>query len=252
MGSVATGYLTPPGSPAFELDAAMAFVCSQAVQYFRLQLTSVSILVVQRAWHHGYKPFRAMNTDTYMLTSPSGNILMTCDPETTHSILQDSSFGKPVKLMNLLNIFGPTITAADTPEARLYKKIAAPFFKENTMKNLWSHSIAGAEILMQVLRIDTEELRPVLARLTLYLLKVVCFEESHSCLDELQDRRQSSLSCHLSSSQAMAQLLEYFPTLHLTPPIILSMLVTSKPSRTLTQTRLFAFGLPQKGPSCVQ
>lgn len=72
-----------------------------------------------RVWHEGYGPFARQGSDTFMVVSPGGNILWSCDPDT---ILQFSKrnhdFVKPVEMMGMLNMYGPTVTATEGEENR--------------------------------------------------------------------------------------------------------------------------------------
>jgi len=173
------------------------------------------------AWHHGYSAFQDAKTDTLILVSPGDRVMLTCDPIAANSIFRDSSFGKPKDLISLLNIFGPTITGSDGSEARLYRRITAPFFGQATMKEVWTESVISASILMQVVNENTEELRPILARLTLYLLNVLCFEAPQNCLRTLRNQERSADGQTLGYSQAMATFLENFPIVSYTPSLLL-------------------------------
>lgn len=156
-----------------------------------------------------------------MLVSPGGNILMTCDPTAAHQILRDDSYGKPAELLSLLNIFGPTITGTDGPEARLYRKITSPFFHKDTINRVWATSVAAASDLMQVANEHSQDLRPLLAKLSLHVLNEVCFESTQDCLEVLEAREHLLPGHRLSYSHAMADILDHFPIVFLTPPLIL-------------------------------
>lgn len=159
--------------------------------------------------------------------SPNGNILYTADPDAANQILRGNAFGKPADLMRILNVFGPTITGTDGEETRLYRKVAAPFFNEHTLAQVWKKSIEGAEMAMKVVFEGQAaerkiELRPVVARLSLYLLNAVCFGSDRDCLKELQDRGDISDGHRLSYCQAMHSMLDYFATVFFTPSLLLS------------------------------
>ena len=157
-----------------------------------------------------------------MLVSPEGNILFTCDPDAAQQLFRNNALGKPLELMGMLNIFGPTMTGTDGQESRLYRKLSAPFFSEDTMHRVWESSISSAEAFLEVVGGHNEELRPIIARMTLHLLSTVCFESKKKCIDELDFRMPAPSGHQLSYSHAMAATLEYLPTIFLTPPSILS------------------------------
>ena len=172
-------------------------------------------------WHQVFMPFRNIGTEILMLVSSDCNKLMTCDPAAAHFILRESTFGKPTKLLSQLNIFRPTITESDGAEARPYRKIVTPFFNERTMAEMWRKTVLGANALMQTLGVSREELRPILARLTLYLLNNICFEGKEDCLESLTNREPVPAGHQMSYRQAMAEMLECFPVVSHTPRKIL-------------------------------
>jgi len=149
---------------------------------------------------------------------------MTCNPTAAHQILRDESYGKPAELLSLLNIFGPTITGTDGSEARLYRKITLPFFHKDTINRVWTKSIAAASDLMQVANEHSRDLRPLLARLSLLILNEVCFESTQDCLEVLRAREHVPPGQQLSYSHAMADMLDHFPIVFLTPHLILCIL----------------------------
>ena len=210
-------------------------------------------MVFHNGWHNGYVPFSDVGVDSIMIVSPHSNILMTGDPDAAHQISQSNAFGKPRELLGIVNIFGPTLTGTDGPEARLYRKLTAPFFNQNKMNQVWMTSLDSAKVLAGVLEGRNGQLRPLLARLTLHIVNTVCFESGHDCLDELQDRVYIPLGHNLSVSQAMSTVLDFLPTVFSTPAVILSM--CHDPCRftaKLTVKRVLASVCTQNGPSSIQ
>ncbi|MCJ1344328.1 hypothetical protein MMC31_002531 [Peltigera leucophlebia] len=92
------------------------------------------LLTFTRGWHYGYEPFRKIGTDTFIVVSPTQNVLYICDPNVITQLFRGNTFGKPTGLLKMLNIFGPTLTGTDGDEARQYRKITAPFFNEQTLR----------------------------------------------------------------------------------------------------------------------
>ena len=188
-----------------------------------------------------------------MIISSNSNILVTCDPDAAHHIFQNNAFGDPRELMGMLNIFGPTLTGTDGLEARLYRKLTAPLFNQVTMNQVWMTSLGSAKVLAGVLDGRNEQLRPLLARLTLHIVNTICFESGHDCLDELQDRVHIPPGHNLSVSQAMSIVLDFLPTVFSTPAVMLSM--CHDPCRftaKLTGKRVLASVRAQDGPPSMQ
>ena len=73
--------------------------------------------------------------------------MYTCEPELSTQFMRGKTFAKPAEFLQILNIFGPTLTGAGDQEARLYTKIIAPFFNNRTMYQVWTSSIDAAGLL---------------------------------------------------------------------------------------------------------
>jgi cytochrome P450 len=166
-----------------------------------------------------------MGTDTFMAVSPMGNILFTNEPEASSQLLAGRVFEKPaMKIMPMLNIYGPTITGTDGAEARLYRKIAAPFFTTQRMKQVWSESILCVEKWMRHLELnkDTDpDLRPTLGFFNLHVISKVGFGSDMGNFDPPSEARAPDDRA-LSFSQAMLSFINHFMTVFLTPKFILS------------------------------
>ncbi|EHA18942.1 hypothetical protein ASPNIDRAFT_54126 [Aspergillus niger ATCC 1015] len=130
------------------------------------------LLIFNDGWHLGYTPFEQVGADTFLAVSPGGFVLYTCDRHVSTQLFQDGRFGKPAHLMQVLNIYGPTITGTDGPESRLYRRITAPFFREDTLRQVFTHAIEGAQVLGLALNQPAayHQLRTLAARLSLNLL----------------------------------------------------------------------------------
>ena len=183
----------------------------------------------RRAWHDGYSTFRKLGVDTYIIVSPSQNILHTCEPEAVCQILRSNAIDKPTEILDILNLFGPTITGATNREARLYRKVTSPFFNENILQKVWSQSVTGGEALLKVLvkvpkHGHTAELRTMLARLSLHVLNSVCFEMDQDCVRELEGRSPVPSGHASSYSHAMHTMLDHVKIVYAVPLYLLSML----------------------------
>ncbi|GAW24954.1 hypothetical protein ANO14919_145510 [Xylariales sp. No.14919] len=143
----------------------------------RLTRNWLPFLLFNEFWHNGYEPFERLGADTFLTASPGGLILYTCDADVNVQLFRDGNFGKPVELMSILNIYGPTITGTDGPESRLYRKIAGPFFSESTLRRVFAQSAGGAKILIAALmRSDAHlQLQTLSARLSLNTLCQIAF-----------------------------------------------------------------------------
>lgn len=139
--------------------------------------------MLERGWSEGHNPFKKIGSDIFVAVSPSQNILFSSNAEASHQFLMKTNqFSKPVDLLQILNIFGPTITGTDGPETQLYRRVTSPFFNNGTMSTVWTKSIESTASLLEVLEeMDTpmdKQMRPILARLTLHILNAASFEDS--------------------------------------------------------------------------
>ena len=179
-----------------------------------------------RVWHTGYGPFARLGSDTFIMVSAAGNILWTCDPE---AILQFSrqhrDFIKPVEMMGMLNMYGPTVTATEGEESRLYRKTAAPSFNDRTHRSAWSESLGQTAALLKrwnSARAPITQLNEDMARLTLHVISYVCFDR-HIEWAEVSEHQDSPPEGHkMSYRKAISSMLDNIPTLFITPPPILS------------------------------
>lgn len=185
------------------------------------------MLAFSRGWHYGYEPFRKMGTDTFMVVSPTGNVLHTCDPNVITQLFRGNKFGKPTELLKMLNIFGPTLTGTDGDEARQYRKITAPFFNEETLHQVWINSVSNIETTITLFGKSKivnhfRGLRPLLAWMALRILNTVCFEGKRELLAKSVFSDEVLPGHALSYSEAMHSVLDHFGTISYTPFFVLS------------------------------
>ena len=186
------------------------------------------LLVMRRVWHHGYTPFRRVDSDTFIAVSPTGNVLWTCDPDFIVNLsARRADFPKPLGMLGMLNLFGPTITATEGSESRLYRKIASPSFNENTHRKVWNYTIEESGALLRRWDARTRQnkdgilLHDDAARMTLHVLSY-CAYGRKMVWDDGQSQRDISRNGHkLSYSEAIASMLARMPVIFMTPPKVL-------------------------------
>jgi cytochrome P450 len=176
-------------------------------------------------WHAGHKPFAVTGADTLMAVSPTQNVMFTCDPKLITQLLREPAFGKPTALLGLLNVFGPTVTGTDGPEAKIYRKVVAPFFNQATMGRVFRESVEATGSLVQVVAgqstsIDTE-LRLMLSKLALHILGKTGFDKEGPCLDELKSCEKPLSGFKFSFTEAFMGIDQDLPMIALVPPVLL-------------------------------
>lgn len=155
-------------------------------------------------------------------------MIHTCDPEVSTQIFRRSEFRKPVELIELLNVFGPGLTGSEGANGRLYRKITAPFFTEQTMDQVWRTSIDSIGALMHSLaasqgsKKSERSLRSMLASMTLHNVFTICFEkDSKKQAFRLQENIPAGYKTGFR--QAVLSTLDHIATIAFTPKLILSM-----------------------------
>ena len=191
---------------------------------FANRLSRLSIF--GRVWHEGYRPFASVGNDTFIIVSPTGNILWTCDPEavlqlTTHRL----SFPKPANMLGMLNIYGPTITATEGEESRLYRRITAPSFNEETHRLVWLESLQQTEAMLNTWskrKEPIDALNKDTASLTLHVISCVCFARKIKWIGDQNLQDEVPQGHTLTYRDAIGSLLDNFGTIFVTPPLLLS------------------------------
>ncbi|KAB8291058.1 hypothetical protein EYC80_009747 [Monilinia laxa] len=158
-------------------------------------------------WHEGYEPFRRMNDDTIMIVSAGGNILWTCDPEVIMQVsTRRNDFVKPTEMLDMLNIYGPTITAAEGGRSTA----------------VWTGAIEQTEMMMQKWLDNSgsiSNLNSDAAKLALHVISKVFFGKT---ITWTKDDPKPSPGHTLSYERAISTVFEYNSTIFLTPRPILN------------------------------
>lgn len=226
MDAISESFVALDQNSAREMAREMASVRSLGPsECFDHELTSSSLLALDQMWSAGYEPFDLHGSETFIAASPTQNVLYTCDPEFTTQFLRNTRFSKPLEMLALLNAFGPTLTSSDDATARKYRKIAGPFFNAATMARVFDESIKGTETFLQVYQSNKAHvqtnLRPILSKLALHILRVCAYEKEGSCEDELLFQDHTPEGHSMSYADAMLGVDSDLPMISLTPPLIL-------------------------------
>ncbi|TGO34263.1 hypothetical protein BHYA_0205g00150 [Botrytis hyacinthi] len=173
-------------------------------------------------WHEGYEPFKRMNDDSIMMVSAGGNILWTCDPEVIMQVsTRRNDFVKPTEMLDMLNIYGPTITAAEGEEHRIFKKVASPSFNDKNFQAVWTGAIEQTEMMTQKWLDDSSisDLNSDAAKLALNVISKVFFGKT---ITWTEDDTKPSPGHTLTYERAISTVFEYNSTIFLTPRPILN------------------------------
>ncbi|KAI9650798.1 hypothetical protein NHQ30_000829 [Ciborinia camelliae] len=173
-------------------------------------------------WHEGYQPFRKMGDDTIMIVSAGGNILWTCDPEVIMQVsTRRKDFVKPTEMLNILNVYGPTITAAEGEEHRVFKKVASPSFNDKNFQSVWTSAIEQTEMMTEEWLDNggsVSNLNGDAAKLALHVISEVFFGKTMMWTDDTKPGPGHTLTY----GRAISAVFKYNNTIFLTPRPILS------------------------------
>ena len=131
-----------------------------------------------------------------------------------------------MELIKLLNVFGPGLTGSEGIDGRLYRKVTAPFFTEQTMDQVWRTSIDSIGTLMQGMTASQaskskRSLRSMIAEMTLHNVLTVCFRKNPE-RESFQFQESIPTGHKMGFRQAVLSALDNMGTIAFTPKLILS------------------------------
>ena len=124
-------------------------------------------------------------------------------------------------------MYGPTITATEGEESRLYRRITAPSFNEGTHGLAWSESLRqAAAMLTSWVREQgpAAQVKEDTARLTLHVISYVCFDRNLEWKDDAGHKAELNKGHTLSYREAISSMLDNTGVLFVTPGPVLSMI----------------------------
>lgn len=159
-----------------------------------------------------------------MVVSATSNILWTCDPQVITQVLNRRyDFIKPVEMLGMLNIYGPTITASEGEEHQIYRKVASPSFNDKNYQLVWTGATEQVDMMVQewnqhdgiISNLNTDS-----AKLALHVISKVFFGRSIGWRNDDGPKPDSGHT--LTYGHALSAVFEYNSTIFLTPRPMLS------------------------------
>jgi cytochrome P450 len=130
-------------------------------------------------------------------------------------------FVKPLDMLGMLNLYGPTITASEGEEHRAYRKAASPSFNESTHTQVWKEAIDQSRMMLDGWHqndCQITDLNKDAAKLALNVLSKVFFNKMHWT----DDAKSPPPGHTLTYSEAISSVFKYNNTLFMTPRPIIS------------------------------
>ena len=151
--------------------------------------------------------------------------MWTCDPEANVQFSRrHHDFVKPVEMLDMLNMYGPNITATEGEESRRYRKIAGPAFNDRTHGFVWTESRGQAAALLNRWSGNAPimNLKEDLAKLTLHVISFVCFDRHMHWGEDSGEKTPSNQSHKMGYSEAISSAMASIPIFFLVPSLIIS------------------------------
>ena len=180
-------------------------------------------------WKAGHQPFEEVDSDTFVLATPSGNILWTCDAAVASQLFnQHSKSQLPINIFKFWNIWGPTVGSVEGDEWKTHRKVVTSAFTPATNKIVWDETIHQTKTLIDYWKEKEASTIPVVkkwtSRLALHVISAVFFDKTLHWKEDSQDARLSTPGHRMSYEKALFTVIERLGTLFVTPRALLDKL----------------------------
>ncbi|CAG8972742.1 hypothetical protein HYALB_00006833 [Hymenoscyphus albidus] len=134
------------------------------------------MVTVWKIWKMGYEPFQEAGTDTFILSTPSGNMLWSSD----NAIIRDlfthhPNVDAPVEFWKFWNVYGPTIASVQGNEWKAHRRAVTAGFGPNMNQTVWKETQHQTETLAKHWIEKYQAIIPVIRYWTSRLaLNIIC------------------------------------------------------------------------------
>ena len=183
---------------------------------------------VWNIWKFGHKPFQEAGTDTFVLATPQGNLLWTCDPSVCNQLeTQHPKSQVAVELVKFFEVYGPTVGSVEGEEWKTHRKVIVSGFTPSTNAAVWKETTQQTKSLVDHL-LKQGSIVPVVkhwaSRLALHVISAVFFRKSLSWDEYTRDSKPAPAGHQISYGQALFTVLARLGVLYVTPRALLSIL----------------------------
>ena len=100
-------------------------------------------------WKTGHQPFEDAGRDTFILATPKGNMLWTCDNAVIYQLFtQHPKVEQPVEIVKFYNLWGPTISSVQGDEWKAHRRAVSAGFGTAINKIAWEEAQHQTEMLV--------------------------------------------------------------------------------------------------------
>ena len=183
---------------------------------------------VWNIWKAGYKPFEEVGSDTFVLATPQGNLLWTCDPRVCSELERKHSKSQlAVEMLKFFEVYGPTIGSVEGDEWKLHRRIVTSGFNSATNTAVWRITTQQTELLINHWSEQGGTI-PVVkhwtSRLALHVISTVFFRKSLNWNDAVSQSDPVPSGHRISFEQALLTMISRLGVLYVTPRPLLGIL----------------------------
>ena len=178
-----------------------------------------------RIWAASYRPFKEVGSDTFMLATPNGNLVWTCDPHVFEEVYnKHGKFQTPTDMAKFFDIYGPTLGSVEGEEWRAHRKVLATGFNPAINTTVWEETQFQADTLVSVWLRDGSVVKSVkewTSRLALHVI-VSGFFHKRLTWEEYDDKSTGIPPGHqLAFEEALFGVVTRLATIATTPRALL-------------------------------
>ncbi|EHL00994.1 putative Cytochrome 2U1 [Glarea lozoyensis 74030] len=124
----------------------------------------------------GHDPFREAGSDTFVLATPSGNMLWSSDDTVIRGLFeQHPKVDAPVEFLKFWNVWGPTIASVQGAEWKVHRKAVTAGFGPAMNHTVWKETLSQTQKLATHWTEDHQAIVPVVRYWTSRLaLHIIC------------------------------------------------------------------------------
>lgn len=106
------------------------------------------IAQIWKIWKIGHQPFEEAGSDTFVLATPNGNMLWTCDNAVIHQLFTlHPKVEQPIELVKFYDLWGPTISSVSGEEWKAHRRAVSAGFGNAMNKIVWEEAQHQTETL---------------------------------------------------------------------------------------------------------
>ncbi|TVY13635.1 Cytochrome P450 2J3 [Lachnellula arida] len=108
----------------------------------------LQIAQVWKIWKLGYEPFQEAGADTFILATPSGNMLWSSDNAIVRDLFTQHPYvDAPVEFLKFWNVWGPTIASVQGNEWKAHRRAVTAGFGPAMNRTVWEETQHQTETL---------------------------------------------------------------------------------------------------------